>query len=64
MSHWVSMRRLNLAMQKTKEYIDQNQFSEAGLEIDTTTGHLIAQTSGNISFHISENGHLNSEVKK
>lgn len=64
MSHWVSVRRLNLAMQKIKEHIDKNQFSEAGLEIDTTTGQLVAHQSGNLSLRIDEYGHLNSEVKK
>lgn len=62
MSNWVSVNRLNLALDKIKEYVDQKQFSEAGLEIDTATGHLIAHQSGNISFYIDERGHLNSEV--
>ena len=61
---WVSIRRLNTAIQKIKEYIDRNQFSETGLEIDTTTGQLVAHQSGNIIFRVDNNGHLNSEVMK
>ena len=46
-----------------KIYTKNNRFSEARLDINTSTGHLIAGENGNLSFKLDANGHLISEVK-
>lgn len=45
-----------------KTEINNNRFSEARLDINVQTGHLIAQQGGNLKFSIDSNGHLISEV--
>lgn len=45
-----------------KNFVMQNRFSEARLDINVQTGHLIAQESGNLKFTLDSQGHLISEV--
>lgn len=45
-----------------ENFVKKNRFSEARLDIDVQTGHLIAHESGNLEFSIDINGHLKSEV--
>lgn len=43
-------------------YVLKNRFDAIRLDIDSQTGHLIANESGNIKFSVDGNGHLISEV--
>lgn len=48
--------------EQIKTLVQENRFSEARLDVDVQTGHLIAQESGNLKFSLDEQGHLISEV--
>ena len=45
-----------------KEYILNHRFDTTRLEVNPSTGHLIAHESGNLKFSMDEQGHLISEV--
>lgn len=45
-----------------KTEINNNRFSEARLDVDIQTGHLIAHEGGNLVFTLDSKGHLISEV--
>ncbi|MCB6343635.1 hypothetical protein [Enterocloster lavalensis] len=45
-----------------KDWIKNNRFDATRLEVNPSTGHLIAHESGNLKFSLDEQGHLISEV--
>lgn len=45
-----------------RDWIKNNRFDVTRLEVNPSTGHLIAQESGNLKFSLDEQGHLISEV--
>ena len=45
-----------------KEYTLNHRFDTTRLEVNPSTGHLIAHESGNLKFSLDEQGHLISEV--
>lgn len=45
-----------------EDFVKKNRFSEARLDIDVQTGHLIVHENGNLKFSLDEQGHLISEV--
>lgn len=58
----VSPNNLSRLWNNMKTYVRNNSFSEARLDINNQTGHLIAQEGGNLKFSLDETGHLISEV--
>lgn len=58
----VSPNNLSRLWNNMKTYVRNNSFSEARLDINIQTGHLIAQEGGNLKFSLDETGHLISEV--
>ena len=45
-----------------KQYTLHYRFDATRLEVNPSTGHLIAHESGNLKFSLDEQGHLISEV--